>query len=130
MEVPSRLPNDIEFSGERKRVRCNEGLGRGGNQSRLWCGRRMDRGFRVNAHVIRPRPRRDMHWKVCDERSARDAELDRSRAGKAAKRGLDHVPPVGEVRDLCSAVGSRVEDEGSNLRGFCRPWRDDDTDSG
>ena len=22
-----RLPNDIEFSGERKRVRCNEGLG-------------------------------------------------------------------------------------------------------
>jgi hypothetical protein len=23
----SSLPNDIEFSGERKRVRCNEGLG-------------------------------------------------------------------------------------------------------
>jgi hypothetical protein len=28
--MPRRLiarPNDIEFSGERKRVRCNEGLG-------------------------------------------------------------------------------------------------------
>jgi hypothetical protein len=26
--MPVRAPNDIEFSGERKRVRCNEVLGR------------------------------------------------------------------------------------------------------
>ena len=26
MRDPFRWPNDIEFSGERKRVRCNEGL--------------------------------------------------------------------------------------------------------
>jgi hypothetical protein len=33
------LPNDIEFSGERKRVRCNEGLGRLETALYVLCGR-------------------------------------------------------------------------------------------
>jgi hypothetical protein len=46
LDVSLRLPNDIEFSGERKRVRCNEGLdgvlpcrepGRVDTEERAWA---------------------------------------------------------------------------------------------
>ncbi len=33
------MPNDIEFSGERKRVRCNEGLDRSRRRDERWIGR-------------------------------------------------------------------------------------------
>jgi len=62
--LSSRAPNDIEFSGERKRVRCNELLGRAevsanGNADRQRPGRWMTySGCEVSSHREQTAPSR------------------------------------------------------------------------
>jgi hypothetical protein len=106
-------PNDIEFSGERKRVRCNEGLGADLGY-RLRCGKKItgreleDDGPLVFAQRLnlalslkRRNWLRGLNSKIVVQASA--VEKRRERGG--ARKETSNAKAVGKMVDDLDAIG-------------------------